>query len=211
MVFLEEALQGSGGLEDPSRYAKVYYWMGNTFGNLGRYDDAREHLNRSLELSQTSESMETEGNAHNYMSQLDYMQSYLKRALDHAEAAVQCLREIGNPTRLGWALIFKGMILSDLKREADIREVMEEAKASVERSGNDRGLSLLLLLNCLILLKTGQYEAAQKSALEGLEMAERMGEGILTVFFLAYAGPGSTICRQKQFCHGTPSKGRSRR
>jgi len=191
LVFLEEALQGSKGLEDPSRHAKVYYWMGNTFGNLGRYDDAREHLNRSLELSQASGNLETEGNAHNYMSQLDYMQGYLKRALDHAEAAVQCLREIGNPTRLGWALIFKGMILSDLKREADFRDVREEASASVEGSGNDRGRILLFFLNCLILLNTGQYEAALKSALEGLEMAEKMGEGILTVALLAYAGLGA--------------------
>jgi len=191
LVFLEEALQGSEGLEDPSRYAKVYYWMGNTFGNLGRYDDAREHLNRSLELSQASGSLETEGNARNYMSQLDYMQGYLKRALDHAEASIQCLREIGNPTRLAWVLIWKGAILSDLKREADFREVMEEASASVERSGNDRGRSLLFFLNCLILLNTGQYEAARKSALEGLEMAQKMGEGILTVAFLAYAGLGA--------------------
>jgi class 3 adenylate cyclase/tetratricopeptide (TPR) repeat protein len=191
LVFLEEALQGSESLEDPSRYAKVHYWIGNTFGNLGRYDDARKHLNSSLELSQASGSLETEGNAHNYMSQLDYMQGYLKRALDHAEASVRCLREIESPTRLAWALIFKGTILSDLKREVDCREVMEEAKALVERSGNDRARSLLFTMNCLTLLKTGQYEAAKNRALEGLEMTQRMGEGILTVFFLGYAGRGA--------------------
>ena len=199
LVFLEEALHGSEGLEDPSRYAGVYYWMGNTLGNLGRYDDAREHLHRSLGLSQESGSMETEGNTHNYLSQLDYMQGYLKRALDHAEASVRCLCEIESPTRIAWALTFKGMILSDLKREVDCREVMEEARASVERTGNDRARSLLFVLNCVILLNTGQYEAAQKSALEGLELAEKIGEGILTVFLLAHAGRGALYAGKGDF------------
>ena len=37
-------------------------------------------------------------------------------------------------------------------------------------------------------LNTGQYEAARKSALEALELAEKTGDGIQKVFSLAYAG-----------------------
>jgi predicted ATPase len=50
LVFLEKSLDESKGLKDPTRYANVHYWMGNTFGNLGRYEDARGHLLRSLAL-----------------------------------------------------------------------------------------------------------------------------------------------------------------
>ena len=199
LALLEEALHGSEGLENPSGYANVHYWIGNTFGNLGRYDDAREHLHRSLELSQESRSMKTEGNAHNYLSQLDYMQGFLKRALDHAEASVRCLREIDSPTRLAWAVIFKGTILSDLKRENDCREVMKEANALVERSGNDRARSLLYIASSLSFLKTGDYEAALRSALDGLELAERIGEGIQAVFHLAHAGLGALYAGKGDF------------
>ena len=107
LALLQEILNDSTGAEDPSRYDRIHYWMGNTLGNLGRYDDARSHLFRSLELSQTSGNKETEGNAHNYLSQLDNMQGYFERALDHAEASVRCLQDIVNPARLAWALVIK--------------------------------------------------------------------------------------------------------
>jgi len=188
LALLEEVLSGSSDLEDPTRYAKVHYWMGNTFGNLGRYDDARNHLLQSLELSQKSKSMETEGNAHNYLSQLDSLQGYLKRAADHAEAAIRCMREIGNPARLAWVLVFAWFGLATLKKEDDCRELMEEARVWIERSENDRARCLLFYGYCVQLLSTGQYEAALKIALKGLELAEKIGEGILTVFHLASAG-----------------------
>jgi len=169
----------------------VYYWMGNTFGNLGRYDDAREHLHRALELSQESGNKETEGNAHNYLSQIDYMQGFLKRALDHAEASVRCLREIESPARLAWALVTKGLILCDLKREDDYREFLEETVARVERSGNDRTRCCLLIMNCKNFINTGQYETALKTALEGVKLAEKLGEGILSIFLFHLAGKGA--------------------
>ena len=185
---LKEVLSGSTDMEDPARYGKVHYWLGNTLGNLGRYDDARTHLLRSLELSQKSGSEETKGDAHNYLSQLDYFQGYLKRALDHAEASVQYLREIDNPTRLAWALTFKAFILCDLKREDDYRDVMDETRVWIKRSGNYRVQCLFCFVNYRNFFKTGEYKAALKIALEGLELAERVGEGIQTVFFLSYAG-----------------------
>ncbi|MFH1294060.1 MAG: adenylate/guanylate cyclase domain-containing protein [Pseudomonadota bacterium] len=196
LVLLEEVLGGSTGLENPALYAQVHYWMGNTFGNLGRYDDARKFLLRSLKLSQESQSKETEGNAHNYLSQLDFFQGYLRRAMDHAENAVQCLQEIGNPTRLAWALVYKGLILCDLKGEDDCQKVIKEARDWIDRSGNERALCVFYVLNSRTLLKTGQYEAAYKSALEGLELAEKMGEGILTVFVSAYAGLGALYANE---------------
>jgi tetratricopeptide (TPR) repeat protein len=152
-----------------------------------------------LELSQKAHSKETEGDAHNYLSQLDYFQGYLKRALDHAEASIRCLREIGNPTRLAWALIFKGLILCDLKREDDYRDVKDEAKVWTERSGNDRVRCLFNNINFSNFLKTGEYEVALKGALEGLELAERIDEGIQTVFLLSYAGLAALYAGKSEY------------
>ena len=204
---LKEVLSGSTDMEDPARYGKVHYWLGNTFGNLGRYDDARTHLLRSLELSQKSGSEETEGDAHNYLSQLDYFQGYLKRALNHAEASVRCLRKIDNPTRLAWALIFKGEILCDLKKEDDYRDVMDETRVLIKRSGNYRAQGLFCSVNYHNFFKTGEYNAALKSTLEGLELAERVGEGILTVFFLSCAGLAALYAGKSEYALNLLQKG----
>jgi len=188
LALLQEILEESGGVEDPSRYDRIHYWMGNTLGNLGRYDDARKHLFRSLELSQKSGNKETEGNAYNYMSQLDYMQGYFEQALNHTEASIQCLKGIVNPTRIAWALAWKGMILSFLKREDDCVKFLEEAASWVERSGNDRARCFLSMMICRNLFFTGQYEAALKIALNGIELAKRIGEGMLSMFLFTQAG-----------------------
>ena len=181
---LEKFMNHPPGKEDLEYYARVYYWMGNTYGNLGRYDDARKHLFRSLELAQASANIETEGDAHNYLSQLDYLQGYLKQGLDHAQSAVQCQREIGKPFRLAWALIFKALILFEIKGRHEVGEILGEIKVWLERSGNDRARCLFCVMNSHSLCVTGQYEAAIKVALEGLEIAEKIGEGILKFFLL---------------------------
>ena len=154
LALLQKILENSTGVEDPSRYARIHYWMGNTLGNLGRYEDARSHLFRSLELSQTSGNKETEGNAHYYLSQLDHMQGYFERALDYAEASVRCLQDIVNPARLAWALVMKGLVLSILKRKDDSGEFLEEATSWVERFGNDRAKCFLFIANCKDLIDT---------------------------------------------------------
>ncbi len=159
-----------------------------------------------------SGSKETEGNAHNYLSQLDYFQGYLKRALDHAEASVRCLREIGNPTRLAWALIFQGG-LSYVTCKQKKTTGMSWKRQTHGSSGLETiGPGVFFYnINCRNCLKTGQYETALKIALEGLGLAERIGEGILTVFHLAYAGLGALYAVKGDLCLGPPSEGRESR
>jgi class 3 adenylate cyclase/tetratricopeptide (TPR) repeat protein len=189
---LLEGVLDDPSLADSSRLsAKLHYWIGRTLGNLGRYDDARKHLLSSVELSQQSKSLETLGDAHNYLSQLDFFQGYLERALDHSEAAVRCLLEIGTPASMAWAQVFKGMIICDLRRENDCKETIEEAGSWIERSGDDRAQCLLTTVKCKYFDNTNQYEAMLNCATEGLELAERIGEGILTVALLGYAGLGA--------------------
>jgi class 3 adenylate cyclase/tetratricopeptide (TPR) repeat protein len=115
LTILEEVLKFSAGKEKLPNYARVHYWMGNTFGNLGRYDDARKYLHRSLELSRQFENIETEGLSHDYMGQLDYFQGYLKISEEHMEAAVRCLHEIGNKARVAWSTLLKTIVFCELK------------------------------------------------------------------------------------------------
>jgi tetratricopeptide (TPR) repeat protein len=74
-----------------------------------------------------------------------------------------------------------------MKGVHDTREILEEAKIWVDRSGHDRVRCLLLGLNSYSLLLSGQYQAAMKAALEGLELAEKIGEGIQKFSLLWYA------------------------
>jgi class 3 adenylate cyclase/tetratricopeptide (TPR) repeat protein len=188
LALLQEILKESTGVEDPSRYDRIHYWMGNTLGNLGRYDNAREHLFRSLELSQASGNKETEGKTREYLSQLDHMQGYYRRALDHAEASVRCLRNIENPSLLAWALVTKGITLSNLEREDYYKGFLKETAELVKRCGNERIQCWFLVPISMCFVYNGQYEEGEKIALEGIELAKRIGEGILSVFHFCAAG-----------------------
>jgi tetratricopeptide (TPR) repeat protein len=165
--------------------------MGNTLGNLGRYDDARRHLMRCLELCQGQETRETEGNAHNYLCQLDYMQGYLIRGLEHGEAAVACMRAAGNPARMAWVLGFRLLILCDLKRPDEYEKYMKEFEEWIERSSNDRIRCVFLLRESMNCGLTGRYEEEVKVALKGVDLAGKIGEGIVSPFLLGYAGHGA--------------------
>jgi class 3 adenylate cyclase/tetratricopeptide (TPR) repeat protein len=188
LEFLQQVMEVSEGAEDSSRFDTIHYWMGNTLGNLGRYDDARSHLFRSLELSQESGNKETEGLGYSYLSQLDHVQGYFKRALSHAEESIRCFQNIMNPTRQAWVFVIKGLVLSYLKREDDYREFLEKAISQAENSGNDRARCFLLSNHCGILIYSGQYDAAIKISLDSLEEARRIDDGILTALFFTQAG-----------------------
>jgi tetratricopeptide (TPR) repeat protein len=189
LALLHGILEDSAGVEDPSSgYERIHYWMGNTLGNLGRYDDARKHLFCSLKLSQASGNKETEGNAHNYLSQLDHMQGYFEQALGHAESSVQCLQECDNPSKLAWALVFKGYSLVYLIREDEYKEFMKGAASWVKRSRHDRARCGLIAIDCLMHIRSGRYEVAEKVALEGTELAKKIGENILSKVLLSQLG-----------------------
>jgi tetratricopeptide (TPR) repeat protein len=185
---LEGVQKGSSVSEEPERYAKVHYWMGNNFGNMGRYDEARENLFRSLDLAQNSQNKETEGRAHNYLGQLDLAQGYLERGLDHAEAAIHCSLDTKNPIQIAWDFVFKAAIISDYKITSPWLEAIKEAKIWVERSKSNRVLALFHFLHSVGLYRLGDYEASLKAALEGLKLGEQIGEGIQTVFISGLAG-----------------------
>ena len=199
LELLEKILKDSTGAEDPSRYDRIHYWMGNTLGNLGRYDDARKHLFRCLELSQASGNKETEGKTHEYLGQLDYMQGYYRRALDHAEASVRCMREIVNPSLLAWSLVTKGLILSHFEREDYYRRFLKETAGPIERSGNDRIQCWFFVPGSIFLNYIGQYEESERIALEGVELAEKIGEGILSMFQFCAAGRAALYAGKTEY------------
>jgi|GEM_PF-976152 len=191
LFYLKEALKASEELDDPAGHAKVHFWMGNTLGNLGRYNEAREHLFLSLKLAQDSGDKETEGNAHNYLCQLDYAQGQMKRGMVHADAAIRCLLEVGVPDRIAWAFLFKRAIIGESRPVNEWQDIVKQTMDWVERSQNDRARCLVHALNSRELLQQGEYENASIVAMDGLRLAESIGEGIQAVFLLAHAGLGA--------------------
>ena len=207
LTLLEEVLKSSAGKEDLPDYAGLHYWMGHTFGNLGHYEDARKYLHRSLEISQQSGNIEIEGSTHDYLGQLDYVQGYLKSALEHMEAAVKSMRTIDNQTRLAWSVAFKSMSICELNNQDHWPAVMQEVEELVERSGNERARGILYLIKSINFINTGQYDQARKLALEGVELAENIGEGIQIPFLLSYAAIGAMRDGQPEYALELAKKG----
>jgi predicted ATPase/class 3 adenylate cyclase len=196
--------------EDPdhlSNAARIRYWMGHTLGNLGRYDDARIYLKQSLEISQKIRNIEIEGSAHDYLGQLDFFQAYFKSAVEHMQAAIKCQTEAGNPSRLPWSYAFKALIFCNLKGVDKWAPVMEEAENVIKNSGSDRAGSLLYMVKHQNAMKIGQYEDALNYALNGLGLAEKIGEGIQIPFLLAYAAIGALHSGQGEYAFQLAQEG----
>jgi tetratricopeptide (TPR) repeat protein len=208
LTLLNEALEKYKEVEKYPNYPAILYWMGHTYGNLGNYDESRKYLIQALELSKELGNIDIEGSAHDYLGQLDYFQGYLKGAIEHMEAAVRCLREIGNQTRLAWSVTFKAMITCHLKHTDQWEGVLEEARTLIESSGNERASCLLYIILSNNMLRTGQYEAALRIALEGLDHAVKIGEMIQIPFFLAYAARGALLSGKTQKALSLISKGK---
>jgi len=199
LELLREVLPLADGPDLVSSAAGIRYWMGHTLGNLGRYDDARGYLKQSLELSQKAKNIEIEGSAHDYLGQLDFFQGFLKRAADHMEAAIKCQAEVGNPTRLPWSYGFKSLILCFLKSADQWAAVLEESQSVIKNAGSDRAGCLLYTVKYQISLKAGRHEEALNYALDGLKLADKIGEWIQKPFLLAYASIGALHSGQNEY------------
>jgi tetratricopeptide (TPR) repeat protein len=207
LALLQEVLPASEHPDHISSAAGIQYWMGHTLGNLGRYDDARVYLKQSLELSQKANNIEIEGSAHDYLGQLDFFQGFLKRAADHMEAAIKCQAEVGNPTRLPWSYGFKALILCNLKGADQWTAVLEEAEIVIKGSGSDRADCLLYYVKYQSAIKAGRHEDALKYALEGLKLADKIGEWIQKPFLLSYAAIGALHAGQTEYAFQLAQEG----
>jgi len=207
LALLQEVLPFSEGPDHLSGAARIRYWMGHTLGNLGRYDDARVDLKQSLELARTARNIEIEGSAHDYLAQLDFFQAYLGSAFEHVEAAIQCQAETGNQTRLSWSYGFKALIYSSLKAADEWPAVLEEAASLIDKAGNDRAKCLLYSVRFLNAMRTGQYEESLQYALNGLQLAQKIGEGIQIPFLLAYASLGALHAGQDRYAFQLAQEG----
>jgi tetratricopeptide (TPR) repeat protein len=184
---LKPVLDSSRGKQNPEQYAGIHYWLGHTFGNLGQYGEARKYLHCALELSQKAANMHFLGNVNDYLGQLDFFQGYLNRSMEHMEIAVYCLRKVGHINRLAWSIGFKAIIFCELEIRANWQDVVEAAAALIKSSGNERAGCLLYQIKSRNSHKIGQYDEALKYALDGLELAENIGERIQKPFLLNYA------------------------
>jgi len=184
LAILEKALKSSAGKEYLPDYAGLHYWLGHTYGNLGRYDEARKYLHSSLELSQNSGNIETQGFTHDYLGQLDFLQGYFKNGFGHMDAAIQYLKEIGDSVRLAWSVTFKTLVFCHLNEPSGWPVVIKEAEDVNIKTGNDRATCLLYITKCGNSLRIGQYKESLVISQKGLDLAEKIGEGIQIPFLM---------------------------
>jgi len=190
LSLLEEILDTVEVNKNSPEYVETFYWLGNTYGNLGRYEDARNFLGKCLELSQKVGNDKIKGYAHNYLAQLDYLQGYLLKASQHSKLAIQCLHQIEDSSRMAWVHVFNGFAFL-LRKSDEWKEIVEKSEYWVERSGNEKIKCLLYMLKCYMAISSGRYNDALENGIEGLKLAEKIGEGIQASFLFAFAGEGA--------------------
>jgi tetratricopeptide (TPR) repeat protein len=204
---LGKALKSSAGQENLPDYAGLHYWFGHTYGNLGRYDEARRYLHRSLELSQKSGNIEFLGYTNDYLGQLDFLQGYLSSGFEHLESAVRYLQEIGNSIRLAWSFTFKTLAFCHLNEPSSWSAAIKKAEDINEKTGNDRAVCLLYIAKCGNLIRTGQYKESLNIFQKGLELAEKIGEGIQIPFLLRLGALAALLNGQSDYALQLARKG----
>ncbi len=154
--------------ENPRVEASVRRTIGLTFMNLGLYDKAAQHLERSLELENSfrrgslldlAESFHLLGNLRDYQGQYDEGERLLRKAIELRRADSE-----SNGTKLGASLNKLAELLLNEGRLEDAKECMDESRQLHEQLYGQGAKELVPVLNLLAAYwgNAGKYEQAEQ-------------------------------------------------
>jgi len=196
-IYLDKALTMSIAAKDSNKELEIYASMGALFGAQNKFSIALEYFTKGMQLS------EAIGNKRVYIRILNNM-GVLHRILNQSDRAVYYLEklltiadELNDIRGKYKAYLELGNIYYqedwDIDKALDyIFQVVELSRTTNDKRYEVAGLSSLALIYAGIF---GEFEKAEKYALEGLYIAEKLGDpGILMACRLAlssvYRGQG---------------------
>ena len=175
--------------------------VGFLFANIGRFEDARKHVNSARSLFARLADQSRAAFADDTLAQVCLMEGKSEEAEKIARRAVQVLRRGGEQTDLAEALTTHGKALARLEQANVARATLDQAVEIARNAGNpDRGgiaavtaieeLSNYLSPDAL----QDYYRTAEEllSNSQNLSIRNRLGECARRVLSVALADAGST-------------------
>ncbi|MET0415335.1 MAG: tetratricopeptide repeat protein, partial [Actinoplanes sp.] len=182
------ALNAATALTDPLAAAHAHTFLAVVDGRLQRFDEAREHLRRSLTLIETTGDRAAEAEHRFTLSYVCWLQADHDGALREARAALELFTALADPAWEGKAARAVGWYHAGLGDSCEALSFYQRA-LQLEQAGGDRA-NEALTRNCLGLLhqQLGDQETAMDHYRYGLAHARAIGDDVLRAELLARLG-----------------------
>jgi DNA-binding winged helix-turn-helix (wHTH) protein/tetratricopeptide (TPR) repeat protein len=164
-------------LGDVAGRAQAHREIGRTYSQLGRPDDARHHLDRSLDLYRSIGDTVGQGRTHHNIGFLLISQHRHRDALTHVDRSVELFEAAGD--RLWWARALNGAgwvraELGDHERALEqIQQALELLRKVADRHGEASTLDSLGYVNRL----RGDHEEARLCYEQAADLFRELGDG----------------------------------
>ncbi len=192
-LFADSLKRARGALDvarkspDPGEAAMAYWMMGTSERHLGRLENARVHLQRSLDID-TEQSRAAQLRSTGYdrrvdamteMATLLWLQGFADRAADLGARAISEARALGVATPLSTAMTWPCLIrlFADPDIDAVEREIvdlLEHARSHAAVAYEGFGLGMLGLCQA----RRGEFDAAVPLVSKGLELLAKAHYGV---------------------------------
>ncbi|MEM9649531.1 MAG: tetratricopeptide repeat protein [Bacteroidota bacterium] len=168
-------------LELPFEYADAIRVKSFALVGMGKYDEAKKALDRSLELFEAMDDRKMISDVMIELGSLFQTRSNLEKALQYYLDALTITREVGEQNYEARALNYIGSIYKQQKQYDKSISNFKKALALVEISDFKPGISACLTNIATVYTLTGNYDEAltyhQKALQLKLELGDKLGQG----------------------------------
>lgn len=166
---------------------------GETYLQLGKYDDAIQQLMASLSLADYFNDKSARATALNHLGTIYLIEGNFSKARDFMEKSLVIAQEINDQVIMASALIELGWTEFRQGQLTNAREHFAESVKIYEALNDQRGLALALNRLGGAILRLGDYEHAKAIRLKSLEISRKLGDRAKEGSALANLGMGEWL------------------
>jgi tetratricopeptide (TPR) repeat protein len=135
----QAALAAARRLADPTMQAAAHRVLGSTHRQMGRHDEAHDHLRRALDLYRYAGDIVGQARSHHDLAELHDRQSHHRDAVDHAQRALDLYRAIDHVAGVAYGLNNLGWYQCQLGHHRQALASCRQALARHQANGNRLG------------------------------------------------------------------------
>ncbi|MEV8444207.1 tetratricopeptide repeat protein, partial [Actinosynnema sp. NPDC051121] len=169
------ALDAAGHLPDPAARIRAHRFLGVANVDLGRHDEAAEHLHQALDLAERHRDATEQALTHQTLARACERRGDDRSALLHATRALGFFRQLDQPVWVASALNDVGWCAARLGEYDTARSHCQDALALQRAQDNPRGVADTLDSLGYIAHRTGEHHQAVRHYRQALALYRELG------------------------------------
>jgi len=171
----KDAIRRKGLADLAERNARGLVDAGTIATFIGRYDEAREHFERGLQIARRLQDSELHFVVLQYLGEVEFSTGNRQQALRHAEEAEALARSAENPRMLAAALNARGQLLRVMDEFQAARLRYEEALKLFRELSDDENIVVAVLNLAITAVLTHESKEARLRLREALKIQREIG------------------------------------